>query len=109
MENMAHASILLALFYACVILVTRELMIVKVMAIQRAICQWTAHLFLLYADIDECELNIDNCDTIENSECMNTPGSYVCDCMPGYTKNGTSCIGNHSVKEATLMHSCILA
>ena len=33
------------------------------------------------ADIDECKLHIDGCDQI----CINTPGSYRCDCRSGYT------------------------
>ncbi|KAJ8307562.1 hypothetical protein KUTeg_015646 [Tegillarca granosa] len=39
-----------------------------------------------------CETNIDECTTdspclnISNSECRDTNGSYVCDCVPGYVK-----------------------
>lgn len=32
-------------------------------------------------DIDECALKIDGCDQV----CVNTPGSYRCDCHSGYT------------------------
>ena len=35
-------------------------------------------------DIDECALGISGCDQI----CINTPGSYRCDCNPGYTLHG---------------------
>lgn len=36
------------------------------------------------ADIDECALGISGCDQI----CINTPGSYHCDCNTGYTLHG---------------------
>jgi len=38
-------------------------------------------------DVDECELNIDNCD--ENMVCINIPGSFSCSCNLGYY--GTAC------------------
>ena len=42
-------------------------------------------------DIDECANNHDLCA----QACINIPGSYTCDCNPGYTldPNGFSCIG----------------
>ena len=36
-------------------------------------------------DIDECEIT-DICG--ENGECINTNGSYSCDCHPGYIDGG---------------------
>ena len=35
-------------------------------------------------DVDECSLGISGCDQI----CVNTPGSYHCDCTAGYTLHG---------------------
>ncbi|KAH9509837.1 hypothetical protein Btru_045373, partial [Bulinus truncatus] len=35
-------------------------------------------------DIDECTF-VKNCT--QNSECINTPGSYICQCLRGYTYN----------------------
>ncbi|KAH9509815.1 hypothetical protein Btru_045273 [Bulinus truncatus] len=35
-------------------------------------------------DIDECTY-VKNCT--QNSECINTPGSYICQCLRGYTYN----------------------
>ncbi|KAG7667113.1 putative Vacuolar-sorting receptor 7 [Nannochloris sp. 'desiccata'] len=35
-------------------------------------------------DVDECSLGISGCDQI----CINTPGSYHCDCNAGYTLHG---------------------
>ena len=37
---------------------------------------------LLYIDIDECVLNIDNCDQM----CVNELGSYRCECYSGYSR-----------------------
>ncbi|XP_046846325.1 uncharacterized protein LOC124440043 [Xenia sp. Carnegie-2017] len=41
------------------------------------------------SDIDECSLSIDDCH--ENSTCVNTNGSYLCNCNVGYSGNGTVC------------------
>ena len=42
------------------------------------------------SDIDECEQDLDDCD--ENSNCVDTIGSFECFCHVGYIKNGTQCI-----------------
>ena len=39
-------------------------------------------LFFFLTDIDECALDLARC--APNSQCVNTPGSYRCDCKPGY-------------------------
>lgn len=49
---------------------------------------YISDLFLL--DIDECEAN--PCDV--NAACLNTNGSYVCSCRPGFKGDGDSCTGN---------------
>ena len=48
-------------------------------------------LFLLYAslDVNECELNIDDCDQL----CVNDLGSYHCECYTGYFRETSSCVG----------------
>ena len=33
-----------------------------------------------YIDVDECSLGTDGC----NQNCVNTDGSYLCYCIPGY-------------------------
>lgn len=44
-----------------------------------------------YADIDECALGEDVCGA--NTQCVNNPGSYECECMPGFVANGHICTG----------------
>ncbi len=43
-------------------------------------------------DIDECDDNLDNCAK-DNAECTNTIGSFTCACDPGYSGDGTVCMG----------------
>ena len=45
----------------------------------------------IFPDDDECELGIHNCAI--NSQCMNTRGSFVCRCMPGFFANLEQCLG----------------
>lgn len=42
-------------------------------------------------DIDECNLSTET--KVCHQICMNTPGSYKCDCYSGYSlrKDGTTC------------------
>ena len=44
-----------------------------------------------YADIDECELRIDNCHV--NATCADVIGSFVCTCNSGFDGNGVDCTG----------------
>ena len=53
---------------------------------------FTHALFILFADIDECEIGTYQCDS--NAECNNIPGGYNCTCKTGYFGNGTECKGN---------------
>lgn len=38
-------------------------------------------------DFDECSIN-----AICDQKCKNTPGSYECSCVKGYSKSGNRCI-----------------
>lgn len=50
---------------------------------------------LLYpADIDECSLGIHQCHP--NSKCINKPGWYVCECLPGFRNRRDDLEDNHS-------------
>ena len=42
-------------------------------------------------DIDECFLDLDNCGN--NTQCINTDGSFICKCNVGYIGNGVVCNG----------------
>ena len=43
------------------------------------------------ADIDECQLALHNCKP--SMKCVNEPGSFHCDCHPGFIKVGENCKG----------------
>ena len=47
-------------------------------------------------DIDECKLELYNCDSIR--VCVNTEGGYECDCPKGYydRDDGTDCLGMYA-------------
>jgi len=42
-------------------------------------------------DIDECVVNNGGCSI--SADCINTPGSFNCTCLPGYTGDGIICGG----------------
>lgn len=47
-------------------------------------------------DIDECVEKTDACP--EMHSCLNTNGSFICNCLPGYVKDAGSntCMGKHT-------------
>jgi len=52
------------------------------------------HPFLSRTDIDECSLGIHQCQP--NSKCINKPGWYVCECLPGFRNKRDDLEDNHS-------------
>ena len=50
-------------------------------------------VWIVGADVDECVSDSPPCSI--NAECLNTLGSYICSCNPGYTGNGSHCRGNN--------------
>ncbi|XP_061690115.1 pro-epidermal growth factor [Syngnathoides biaculeatus] len=43
----------------------------------------------MVSDTDECKLESHNCD--KNADCLNTEGSFLCNCQAGYRGNGQTC------------------
>jgi hypothetical protein len=43
-------------------------------------------------DINECETG--GCHP--NASCVDSPGSFTCDCNPGFTGDGVNCAGIHN-------------
>jgi hypothetical protein len=53
-------------------------------------CYFT--FFLLISDIDECLTVKHNCSNV--TTCINTEGSFKCECIHGYQGNGSNCTGS---------------
>ena len=51
------------------------------------------YIFSTLLDINECATGGGH-TCHEKATCQNTPGSFSCTCMPGYSGNGASCRGN---------------
>ena len=49
----------------------------------------------LLLDYDECSQNAYECD--QNADCINSAGSYTCQCRSGYTGDGHVCTGKYFV------------
>ena len=56
------------------------------------VCGFLMFCYVLFADINECSLLNITCGF--GSVCVNTDGSYKCECKTGYTGDGKSCSGN---------------
>ena len=71
---------------------------------------WDFFLFLLFlylflTDFDECKTTSIECHT--NAACINTHGSYVCTCKPGYTGDGLNCTGTvNSLNNQYILFRC---
>ena len=46
-----------------------------------------------FKDFNECETHQDDCG--QHATCVNTEGSFDCECDDGYDGDGRSCEGNH--------------
>ena len=46
----------------------------------------------IFLDIDECTTGTHNCT--QNQQCVNSPGSFVCECISGYELLNELCEGN---------------
>ena len=47
------------------------------------------HVIILLTDINECDLEIDNCHI--NATCNDTIGSFECTCIAGFEGDGVNC------------------
>ena len=66
---------------------------------------WFTFIVLNLADINECAIAPTPCGS--NASCINTKGSYICNCASGYKKNGKQCSGKfafYSRKYLVLFH-----
>ena len=54
---------------------------------------------LIYStpDVNECRIGTHSCD--ENARCINTPGSYQCECNTGFTGDGFTCRAQEQSQE----------
>ena len=43
----------------------------------------------MYLDIDECKIKSEGTSCTNSSTCKNTIGGFVCECLSGYSQNGT--------------------
>jgi len=50
------------------------------------------HVVCVVTDVDECAVNNGGCSPQAN--CTNTPGSFTCTCLDGYSGDGINCSGN---------------
>ena len=46
----------------------------------------------LYIDIDECSTGVHNC--AQNQQCVDRPGTFICECVRGYKLLNGTCEGN---------------
>lgn len=58
-------------------------------------------------DIDECEIDADNCD--DTAPCKNTVGSFDCECEDEYAWNGLACVPAVQAITAGGAHTCALS
>ena len=58
---------------------------------------------LISLDKDECQVNNGGCDVF-NGDCINVPGSYLCDCKKGYQlKENSEFICEGESKKQTIL------
>ena len=56
-------------------------------------------LQIVLTDIDECffaaTTGVDLCEDDGNSQCVNSEGTFVCECVPGYEQINGTCSSKH--------------
>ena len=48
-------------------------------------------IIVVLTDVDECNMNTDSCTDLQL--CINTPGSFKCECKQGYRMENEICKG----------------
>ena len=82
-----HCNLLIKTLYS----LTHSNWILKIVLFN-IVCLISLSFFnVIFADLEECSTNTHNCDV--NADCVNTVGSYSCNCRAGYTGDGQSCNG----------------
>ena len=61
-----------------------------------------------FSDIDECALETHSC-AAEGGVCANTAGSYSCDCVSGYSGDGSVCEADKRVSLLAAVHGSLSA
>ena len=59
-------------------------------------CQMKTHMtstILIFIDIDECNKTSHNCSLENRQMCINTEGSFECDCISGFNFVSENCEG----------------
>ncbi|KAK3772184.1 hypothetical protein RRG08_035225 [Elysia crispata] len=56
-------------------------------------------------DVDECCEGIHNCD-LSSEKCVNIPGSFKCDCMDGFIRDGYKCKADDTNKCPNAQERC---
>ena len=61
-----------------------------------------------FSDIDECAMETHSC-AAEGGECANTAGAYSCDCVSGYSGDGSVCESDKRVSLLSSAHGSLSA
>ncbi|CAB1332923.1 unnamed protein product, partial [Coregonus sp. 'balchen'] len=56
-------------------------------------------------DVDECVLNLHDCQP--SQQCVNTVGTYSCQCPDGYSKIGIECVDIDECRYRYCQHRCV--
>lgn len=59
------------------------------------------------ADVDECSAG-DQCRRELGNVCVNTPGSFVCRCQPGFRAEAPACVGEPATNPPPLLVTVVL-
>ena len=77
-----------------------------VMIVYRCITTCYYVWLFVFIDINECEIEIDNCH--EKATCNNTFGSFECTCIAGFEGDGVNCTSKTVGKGQVHIEPCIM-